>query len=198
MTEAAPGRIVLATSNKGKLGEFTQLLGRAGFELVPHATDVDETGATYAENAILKAEAALAATGLPSIGDDTGIEVDALNGAPGLRSARVAAGQAERTATLLKWLEPHPRPWNARFVCSIALAAPGRPTRTVAGECAGEVVPEWLGGVGFGYDPIFLVPGTGLTFGQMEPAQKHLHSHRGAAVRALLETGWLDEVASRV
>lgn len=184
-------RLVIASSNKGKLGEYADLLEATGFELVPFSTGVEETGRTYAANAILKAEAALAATGLPSLGDDTGLEVEALGGFPGLQSARVAPTQAERTATLLTWLKPFPRPWIGRFVCSLALAMPGVETRTVEGSCPGEVVPEWLGGVGFGYDPIFLVPGTGLTFGQMTPSQKHRHSHRGAAVRALLATGWL-------
>ncbi len=182
---------MIATSNKGKLAEYTDLLSGAGYELVPYSTNVEETGRTYAANAILKAEAALAATGLPSIGDDTGLEVDVLGGLPGLQSARVAPTQAERTAALLTWLKPFPRPWGARFVCSIALAMPGFETRTVEGSCAGEVVPEWLGGVGFGYDPIFLVPVSGLTFGQMAPALKHQYSHRGAAVKALLATGWL-------
>lgn len=184
-------RLVLATSNQGKLGEYAALLRSTGYELVPHSTGVEETGRTYAENAILKAEAALAATGFMSLGDDTGLEVDVLDGRPGLLSARVAPTQVERTAAVLAWLEPLPRPWTARFVCSIALAMPGMETRTVEGSCLGEVVPEWLGGIGFGYDPIFVVPGSGLTFGQMTPTQKHAHSHRGAAVKALLATGWL-------
>jgi len=187
----APRRLVIATSNKGKLAEYTDLLAGCGYELVPLATEVEETGRSYAANAILKAEAALAATGLPSLGDDSGLEVDALGGFPGLQSARVAPTQAERTATLLTWLKPFPRPWTGRFVCSIALAMPVMPTRTVEGFCPGEVQSEWLGGVGFGYDPVFLVPGTGRTFGQMSPAEKHRHSHRGAAVKALLATGWL-------
>ena len=182
---------MIATSNKGKLAEYADLLSDAGFDLVPHSTNVEETGRTYAANAILKAEAALAATGLPSIGDDTGLEVDALGGLPGLQSARVAPTQTERTAALLTWLRPFPRPWTGRFICSIAVAMPGIETRTVEGSCSGEVVPEWLGGVGFGYDPIFLVPASGLTFGQMAPALKHQYSHRGAAVKALLATGWL-------
>lgn len=194
MADPIPRQLVIASSNQGKLGEYRNLLAAAGFELIPFASEVDETGASYAENAILKAEAALAATGLPSLGDDTGIEVDALGGAPGLRSARLAPTQAERTAHLLRLLGGHQRPWTGRFVCSIALAAPGFPTRTVDGECRGEVVPQWQGTVGFGYDPIFMVPAAGKTFGQMDPSQKNRYSHRGAAVLALVASGWLESL----
>jgi XTP/dITP diphosphohydrolase len=184
-------RLVLATGNPGKLREYQELLGTAGYEVVPFAPEVEETGSTYAENAALKAVAALEATGLPSLGDDSGIEVDALGGFPGLRSARLGPTQVERTATLLEMLANEPRPWNARFTATIALAAPSEPVRTVAGERRGEVVPEWQGEAGFGYDPIFLVPAVGLTFGQMDSATKHRWSHRGAAIKALLESGWL-------
>jgi XTP/dITP diphosphohydrolase len=184
-------RLVLATGNQGKLREYQELLGTAGYEVVPFVTEIEETGSTYAENAALKAVAALEATGLPSLGDDSGIEVDALGGFPGLRSARLGPTQVERTATLLEMLASEPRPWSARFTATIALAAPGEPIRTVAGERRGEVVPEWQGEAGFGYDPIFLVPEVGLTFGQMDSATKHRWSHRGAAIKALLESGWL-------
>jgi XTP/dITP diphosphohydrolase len=187
----SPRRLVLATGNPGKLREYQELLGPAGYEVVSHDTEVEETGSTYAENATLKAVAALEATGLPSLGDDSGIEVDALGGFPGLRSARLGATQVERTATLLEMLANEPRPWTARFTATIALAAPGEPVRTVAGERQGEVVPDWQGKAGFGYDPVFLVPELGLTFGQLDSATKHLWSHRGAAIRALLESGWL-------
>lgn len=184
-------RLVLATGNQGKLREYEELLGPAGYEIVPCATEVEETGSTYAENATLKAMAALAATGLPSLGDDSGIEVDALGGFPGLRSARLGPTQVERTATLLEMLANEPRPWTARFTCTIALAAPGEAVRTVDGERRGEVMPEWRGEAGFGYDPVFLVPEVGLTFGQMDRATKHRWSHRGAAIKALLDSGWL-------
>jgi XTP/dITP diphosphohydrolase len=184
-------RLVLATGNQGKLREYEELLGQAGYEIVPFAGEVEETGSTYAENATLKARAALQATGLWSLGDDSGIEVDALGGFPGLRSARLGPTQVERTATLLEMLAGEPRPWTARFTCTIALAAPEQPLRTVAGERRGEVVPEWRGEAGFGYDPVFLVPELGLTFGEMDRATKHLWSHRGAAIKALLESGWL-------
>ena len=190
-------RLVIATGNAGKLREYRELLAGTGLELVAYDHEVDEVGETYAENARFKAEAALAASGLPSIGDDSGVEVDALNGFPGIRSARLGPTQKERTALLLERLEGHPRPWTARFTCAIALAAPGQPARYFDGECRGELVPEWRGEAGFGYDPIFLVPGTGKTFGEMPPEEKRLYSHRANAVRALLASGALEGVNAR-
>jgi len=187
-------RLVIATGNAGKLREYRELLAGTGFELVAYDHEVDEVGETYAENARIKAEAALAASRLPSIGDDSGVEVDALNGFPGIRSARLGPTQKERTALLLERLDGHQRPWTARFTCTIALAAPGRATEYFDGECRGELVPEWRGEAGFGYDPIFLVPGTGKTFGEMPPAEKRLYSHRANAVRALLASGALERM----
>ena len=187
-------RLVIATGNAGKIGEYRILLSSAGVELVAFDTEVEEVGETYAENARLKAEAALARSGLPSLGDDSGLEVDALDGFPGIKSARLGATQKERTAELLHRLEGVPRPWNARFVCVIALAMPGRETRFFEGECRGEVVPEWRGEAGFGYDPIFLVPGTGRTFGEMAPDEKRKYSHRAAAARVLVESGVLSDL----
>jgi len=184
-------RLVIASGNAGKLREYRDLLAGTGLELIAFDPGIDETGKTYAENARLKAEAALAKSGLASVGDDSGIEIDPLGGFPGIRSARLGPTQEERTAELLRRLEGVPRPWKARFVCVIALAAPGRETRFFEGECQGEVVPEWRGQAGFGYDPIFLVPGTGKTFGEMPPEEKRKYSHRAAAARALLESGAL-------
>ena len=151
-------------------------------------------GETYAENARLKAETALARSRLPSLGDDSGIELDALDRFPGIRSARLGPTQKERTAALLSRLQGVPRPWLARFVCVIALAVPGREPQFFEGECRGEVVPEWRGEAGFGYDPIFLVPGTGKTFGEMAPEEKSKYSHRAAAARALLQSGALHQL----
>ena len=184
-------RLVIATGNAGKIGEYRELLANAGVELVAFDTEVDEVGETYSENARLKAEAALSKSGLPSLGDDSGLEVEALGGFPGLKSARLGPTQKERTAELLRRLQGVPRPWKARFVCVIALAVAGRDTRFFEGECRGEVVPEWRGEAGFGYDPIFLVPGTGKTFGEMPPEEKRRYSHRAAAARALLQSGAL-------
>ena len=181
-------RLVIASGNTGKIAEYRDLLARAGWELIAHDTEVDEMGGTYAENAQLKAEAAAKQSGLPSLGDDSGIEMEALGGFPGVKSARLAPTQEERIAQLLRRLEGIPRPWKARFVCVIAVAAPGKETQFFEGECRGEVIPETRGEAGFGYDPLFLVPGTGKTFGEMPPDEKRKYSHRAAAVRALLES----------
>ena len=182
-------RLVIATGNTGKLREYRELLAGTGVELIAFDSEVDEVGETYAENARLKAETAASRSGLPALGDDSGVEVEALGGFPGIRSARLGPTQGERTAELLKRLEGKPRPWNARFVCVVALTDPGHPTQFFEGECKGEIVPEWRGEAGFGYDPVFLVPGTGKTFGEMRPEEKRLYSHRARAVRALLESG---------
>jgi XTP/dITP diphosphohydrolase len=188
-------RLVIASGNAGKLREYRALLAETGFELVAFDSEVDEVGETYAENARLKAETACSRSGLPSLGDDSGVEVEALGGFPGLHSARLAPTQEARTAELLRRLEGKPRPWNARFVCVVALAAPKRETQFFEGECRGEIVPEWRGQAGFGYDPIFLVPGTGKTFGEMPPEEKRLYSHRARAVQSLLKSGALKQLA---
>ena len=187
-------KLVIATGNTGKLREYRELLAETGLELVAFDSEVDEAGETYAENARLKAETAAERSGLPALGDDSGVEVEALGGFPGLRSARLGPTQEERTAELLKRLEGKPRSWNARFVCVVALANPGHPTQFFEGECRGEIVPEWRGKAGFGYDPVFLVPGTGKTFGEMPAEEKRLYSHRARAVRALLESGALERL----
>jgi len=187
-------RLVIATGNTGKLREYRELLAGMGLELVAFDTEVDEVGESYAENARLKAEAAAARSSLPALGDDSGVEVEALGGFPGLRSARLGSTQEERTAELLKRLEGKPRPWHGRFVCVVALADPGHPTQFFEGECRGEIVPEWRGEAGFGYDPVFLVPGTGKTFGEMPPEEKRKYSHRARAVRALLDSGALERL----
>ena len=187
-------RLVIASGNAGKLREYRELLAGIGLELVAFDSEVEEVGETYSDNARLKAETAVARSGLPSLGDDSGVEVEALGGFPGIRSARLGPTQEERTRELLQRLEGHPRPWLARFVCVVALANPGDPTEFFEGECRGEIVPEWRGQAGFGYDPVFLVPGTGKTFGEMPPEEKRKYSHRAAAVRALLQSGALDRL----
>jgi XTP/dITP diphosphohydrolase len=188
-------KLVIATGNTGKLREYRELLAGKGLELIAFDTEVDEVGETYRENARLKAETAGERSGLPALGDDSGVEVEALGGFPGIRSARLGPTQEERTAELLRRLEGKPRPWDARFVCVLALAAPQHATMVFEGECRGEIVPEWRGQAGFGYDPVFLVPGTGKTFGEMTPEEKRLYSHRARAARALLESGVLERVA---
>ena len=191
-------RLVIASGNAGKIREYRDLLAGTGVELVAFDSEVEEAGETYAENARLKAEAASSRSGLPALGDDSGLEVEALGGFPGIRSARLGPTQQERTAELLRRLQGVQRPWNARFVCVIALAIPGVETRLFEGECRGEVVPEWRGEAGFGYDPIFLVPGTGKTFGEMPPEEKRRFSHRAAAARALLESGALQQLSGSI
>lgn len=191
-------RLVIASGNAGKLREYRDLLAPAGLELIAFDSEVAEVGGTYAENAQLKAEAGAKKSGLPTLGDDSGLEVQALGGFPGIRSARLGPTQEERTAELLRRLEGVPRPWSARFVCVIALAIAGRETQLFEGQCLGEVVPEWRGEAGFGYDPIFLVPGTGKTFGEMPPEEKRRYSHRAMAAQALLESGALGDVSSAV
>ena len=186
-------RLVLATGNQGKLRELGELLARAGVELTGYDPGVPEDADTYAGNAALKAEAAAAATGLPALGDDSGLEVAALDGYPGLHSARIAATQAERERLLFQRLAGVPRPWLARFVCVLALAVPGRPTRCFTGVREGEVV-ERRGSGGFGYDPVFLLPGLGRTFAELPPGEKDGWSHRGAAVAALVASGALAEL----
>jgi XTP/dITP diphosphohydrolase len=152
---------------------------------------VEEVGESYAENAALKAEAVTALRGEPVLGDDSGLEVEALNGFPGLRSARIAPSQDERQRLLFERLAAEPRPWKARFVCVVALAVPGKATRWFRGERQGELVEPRSAGWGFGYDPVFLVPEVAKTYAEMEPAEKHRWSHRAAAVQALMASGVL-------
>jgi XTP/dITP diphosphohydrolase len=182
---------VIASGNPGKLREFGRLLAGSGLELEGREPAVEETEDTYVGNAVLKAEAVAALTGAPALGDDSGLEVEALDGFPGLRSARLAATQGERNRLLFERLNGVPRPWRARFVCAVALAVPGQPTRSSTGERGGELVEPRPGGRGFGYDPVFFVPEVGRTFDEMEPAEKDRWSHRAAALRALLDGGAL-------
>jgi XTP/dITP diphosphohydrolase len=191
----AERRLVIATGNAGKQGEYRELLAGTGLHLMAVDPAVAEVGATYAENAQLKAEAARVAMGLPAVGDDSGVEVEVLKGFPGLHSARIGPTQKDRTQVLLDRLQGHPRPWLARFTCTIALAAPGRPTEFFEGECRGEIIPEWRGVAGFGYDPVFLVPEAGRTFGEMSPEEKARYSHRARAVRAMLASGALERLS---
>ncbi len=150
-----------------------------------------ETGDSYGANAALKAEAATRSRAGPALGDDSGLEVAALGGYPGLLSARIAPTQAEREALLLERLRHHPRPWRARFVCLLALSVPGRQTLSFSGEAAGEIREPAGRGHGFGYDPVFWPSGSRLSLAELPPIEKHRLSHRGAAVRALLASGAL-------
>lgn len=194
-TRALP-RLLIATANPGKLREYEELLAGLGLDLAARDPGVVEDGDSYAANAALKAEAVAAREGLAGLGDDSGLEVEALGGFPGLRSARIAATQEERNRLLFERLATTPRPWRARFVCVLALAVPGEQTRWFAGERWGEVVEPRSSGGGFGYDPIFQVPEVGKTFAEMATAEKHRWSHRGAAVRALIGEGALARLAA--
>jgi XTP/dITP diphosphohydrolase len=184
--------LVLATRNAAKLRELARILGDqvplAGLDDFPGAPDVPETGATFEENALLKARAIAQYTGLPAAADDSGLCVDALNGMPGVLSARWAGGHGDDKANLDLVLAqvadvPDPRR-GARFVCAAALVDGGREV-VVTGTVAGRLTRERRGSGGFGYDPIFLPDGFDLTTAEMTPEAKDAISHRGRAFRAL-------------
>jgi XTP/dITP diphosphohydrolase len=186
-------RLLLATLNPGKQEELRALLEASGLTLVAPQElglelDVPEPADDYDTNARLKALAFASASGLWSLADDTGLEVDALDGAPGTRSRRLAgpnATDADRRRALLEALAGRQRPWTARFRCAMVLAGPRGSVHLSHGECEGEVVPEARGEHGFGYDPIFLVAGTSRTMAELEPAEKNRISHRARALEAL-------------
>jgi XTP/dITP diphosphohydrolase len=193
-----PPRWVLATSNRGKAAELTALLADAGLGL--HVTAQSElgvsappeTGTTFVENALLKARHAARATGLPAIADDSGLVVDALGGAPGVRSARFAGDQADDSANvakLLTSLAQTPRDRRARFHCVlVALDHPDDAAPLIAsGSWEGTIAQAPQGANGFGYDPVFFDPQLQRTAAQLAPALKNQVSHRGAALRRLIE-----------
>jgi XTP/dITP diphosphohydrolase len=186
-------RLVVATLNRAKGLELLRLLGDVPYDLTlladtPGATLPEETGATYRENALIKARAAMQATGAMAIGDDSGIEVDALGGAPGLHSARWGGpglDDAGRNALLLERLRDVPAERRtARFRCVIAIVNPDGRERAVEGVVEGVIGAAPRGTGGFGYDPLFLYPPLGCTFGELSPEAKHRVSHRGRAARA--------------
>jgi len=186
-------RLLLASNNPGKLKEIQALLQGLQIELCTPAQlglalEVEESGGSYAENAALKGRAFARASGLLTLSDDSGLAVDALEGLPGLRSARFAskprATDADRRAYLLQRLQDKPRPWLARFRCIIALTTPAGEVQFVEGVCPGEIIPEERGHNGFGYDPIFLLPELGRTMAELSMDEKNRLSHRARAVRA--------------
>lgn len=180
--------LVVATGNPGKLKEMEAHLAGLGWELTlkPAELEIEETGDTFAENACLKASQVAQATGEWAIADDSGLEVDALDGAPGIFSARYGKTDAERIERLLGELG-NELDREAQFVCVIAIA---RPDGTIAveaeGICRGEILHTPRGTGGFGYDPIFYVPEEEMTFAEMPPERKRSMSHRGKAFAALL------------
>ena len=183
-------RFVLATHNPGKLREMGEILKDLGIEVVSPkdlgiTVDVEETGTTFAENAMLKAKAVCQAAGLPAIADDSGLCVDALNGAPGVYSARYGGEGLDdkgRYLLLLSSLRGAPTR-AAHFACAVACAFPNGDTLTAEGRCDGSIAYAPLGEGGFGYDPVFLLPGTGKTFGQLPQEEKSAVSHRGRALK---------------
>ncbi len=185
-------RLLFATNNAHKARELKEIMA-GKFDVLSLAEagvsiDVDETGETFAENALLKAEAVAKLTGCAALADDTGLCVDALGGAPGVRSARYAGehgNDAANVALLLENLADVPAPRTARFVCAMALARPGREPLVVEGRAEGEIIAERRGANGFGYDPVFLY-GTGKTFAEMNEDEKNAVSHRKNAAKALL------------
>jgi XTP/dITP diphosphohydrolase len=186
-------RLLIATENKGKMRELQELLSDIpGLELVLPSQlgitmKVEETGATYAENASLKAKAYCAASGMITLADDSGLEVYPLDGAPGIYSARYSskpgATDSDRRAHLLENLREKPRPWLAHFHAAIAIASPGNEVRIAEGDCPGEIIPEERGVNGFGYDPIFLLRERGLTMAELDQDEKNRLSHRARAVK---------------
>jgi XTP/dITP diphosphohydrolase len=187
-------KLILASQNPGKQDELRALLSNLPFELMGPETfdrvlEVKETGADYAENAILKARVFAEAFGHWTLGDDTGLEVDALDGAPGLHSARLigpGSSDKDRRQHLLTLLSEHSRPWRARFVSVVALVSPQGDVELRRGECPGEIIPDERGEWGFGYDPIFLVNGAGKTMAELTMDEKNQLSHRALAVHAII------------
>ncbi len=190
-------KILLATNNPGKIIEIQALLAETGVELVMPGQinlnlEVVEDGQTYAQNASRKATAFALASQLPCLADDSGLEVAALGGMPGLFSARFSplphATDADRRAYLLEKLRGFPRPWLAHFRCVVALITPQhaqeqRAAQIVEGLCLGEIIPEERGSNGFGYDPIFSLQEFGRTMAELSMEEKNLVSHRARAVR---------------
>lgn len=192
-------RLLLATNNPGKVAELRRLLATTGYELVTPAElgialDVEESGVTYAENAAAKARAAARAAGCLALADDSGIEVDALGGRPGVHSARYGGAGLDdraRVELLLRELEGVPNGRRtARFRAVVVIAAPdGSVLQTFEGVAEGSIAREPRGTGGFGYDPIFVVRGLGKTMAELTPEEKDAVSHRGQALRAA--AAWL-------
>ncbi len=189
-------KLLLATSNAGKAREYRVLLAEVPFTITTPAEEnlggaAEETGSTFEENALLKARHFARRSGLFTLADDSGLEVDALGGEPGVRSARYAGPEAtdqERVAFLLTKLEQIP--WEqrtARFRCVIALVWPSGAEETVEGSCEGLISFRSKGYDGFGYDPVFYVPELGKTFAELDTATKNRLSHRGQAARKVAE-----------
>ncbi|SHE88028.1 XTP/dITP diphosphohydrolase [Desulfofundulus australicus DSM 11792] len=189
-------KLVLATRNPGKVRELSQLLSPLGYEVLslehfPGVPEVVEDGATFRDNAVKKATAVARHTGQLALADDSGLEVDYLGGAPGVRSARFAGeghddrANNEKLLRLLAGVPPEKR--TARFRCVVAVATPEGKVLTTEGTCEGIIAEEPRGEGGFGYDPLFYVPSCGKTFAELEPEVKNRISHRGRALALMRE-----------
>ena len=193
-------KLLIATNNPGKLREYEELLAAEGLPLeltfpAQEGLDLDviESGKTFEENAILKARAYAQASSLPTLADDSGLEVDALDGEPGVRSARYAGpgtSDADRYRKLLAALvQVPPGARSARFRCAVAVALPGGQVETAEGRCEGHIGYEPRGEHGFGYDPVFVVDGSGgRTMAELPPEVKNRISHRARAFQAAVST----------
>lgn len=186
--------IVIATANKGKAKDFEALFAPQGIRVltlqdVEKDIDVEEMGVTFEENAILKAETVSRLLGKAVIADDSGLEIDALDGRPGVYSARYAGADKSDEANIDKVLEElsgvPEAARTARFRCVLAVAGPERKTETFSGSCEGVILLERKGENGFGYDPIFYVPSKEKTMAELTPDEKNAISHRGAALRKM-------------
>lgn len=193
-------KLLIATNNPGKMREIQAILSGLPLELLTPADaglalEVDETGISYAENAALKARAYAEAGGLISLADDSGLEVEALGGEPGIRSARYSpqpgASDADRRAYLLERLKgvphpPHEPGWRAHFHCTVAIATPQGQIYFAEGRCDGFIIPEERGTNGFGYDPLFFMPEWNATMAELDEDTKNQISHRARALRKAL------------
>lgn len=196
MNTTKQAKIVLATRNQGKVREFQRLFAPLGWEVVsvdayPQAPEVEEDGKTFEENAIKKAKTISDVLGITAIADDSGLEVDALDGAPGVYSARYAGEKAtdeQNWRKLLDELKEVPlKKRTARFRCTLAFVQPGQEPITASGTCEGVIIHNPAGTNGFGYDPVFFLPDRLSTMAQLSPEEKSQISHRAKAMQALLE-----------
>ncbi|GAB6179789.1 XTP/dITP diphosphatase [Desulfotomaculum defluvii] len=189
-------KLVLATNNQGKVKELDEMLKPLGFQVIPIGeypgfSEVEEDGETFTDNAVKKARAAAAFTGELSLADDSGLEVDALDGAPGVHSARFAgepkndAANNDKLLLLLRDVPQEKR--TARFRCVIAIAQPDGTIHTTDGTCEGLILGELKGVGGFGYDPLFYVPEHKQTFAELDLENKNSISHRGKALKKAME-----------